>query len=190
MIVIYQFYSIIKCFIKKITNGVSICCSTSSSVWNISVYFFLFEGFVLGFQWFSHSGGLGAHPASSARCPRGAVSLVVTRAYFANEARIDRKITGKSSSFDLVWVLWGLQQARDHSEPVWCSSLDFEKGIFFQRFTCLVQAASCSFSHEEWPERMSHIAGFRPTLTNFPFFTHVGESGSVERRVGKLLERR
>ena len=43
--------------------------------------------------------------ASPSHSLLGSLSMVVTRAYPANEARIGRKITGKSSSFDLVWVL-------------------------------------------------------------------------------------
>ena len=48
----------------------------------------------------------------------GSLNMVVTHVYLTNEARIGRKMTGKSSSFDLVWVLWGFGQAREHSEPI------------------------------------------------------------------------
>ena len=65
----------------------------------------------------------------------GSLSTVVARAYFTNEARTGRKITGKSSSFDPAWVLWGLEQTRDHSEPIPCRYLDLEKKLsFFKDF--------------------------------------------------------
>ena len=59
--------------------------------------------------------------------------MVVTRAYLTNEARIGRKITGKSSSFDLVWDLWGFGQARDHSEPIPRRGIDFQKKQGFSK---------------------------------------------------------
>ena len=65
----------------------------------------------------------------------GSLSMVVTRAYLANEARIGRKITGKSFSFDPVWVLWGLEQARDHSEPILCQNPDSKNLVFFKDFS-------------------------------------------------------
>ena len=55
-------------------------------------------------------------------------------AYLADEARIGRKMTGESYSFDPVCVLWGLEQARDHSEPIPCRYLDLEKMSFFKDF--------------------------------------------------------
>ena len=67
----------------------------------------------------------------------GSLSMVAKSAYLADEARIGRKITGKSSSFDLVWVLWGLEQARDHSELIDRGNLDLKKVIFFSKFQCL-----------------------------------------------------
>ena len=75
--------------------------------------------------------------ASPSHSLLGSLSMVVTRAYITNEARIGRKTTGKSSSFDLVWVLRGLEQVRDHSESILCQNPDSENRIFFTIFQCL-----------------------------------------------------
>ena len=63
------------------------------------------------------------------------LSVVVNSAYHINEARIGRKMTGESSSIDPVWVLWGLEQARGHSEPIPCRILDSKKRAFFYNFS-------------------------------------------------------
>ena len=60
------------------------------------------------------------------------LSMVLRRAYHINEARIGRKMTGRSSSFILVWVWWGLEQARDHSGPIPRRHLDLKKWQFFK----------------------------------------------------------
>ena len=57
----------------------------------------------------------------------GSLNMVVTPIYLTNEARIGRKMTGKSCSFVPVWVLWGFGQARDHSGLIPRRTIDSEK---------------------------------------------------------------
>ena len=115
-------------------RGVRWSRSTPQYFWKIFsrseiMIFIIFHDFHLFWRHFDHFATLGSPSHGQWR----SLSIVLTRAYLTNEARIGRKITGKSSSFDLVWVLWELEQARDHSEPIPRRPLDFPKNYLFSK---------------------------------------------------------
>ena len=68
---------------------------------------------------------------------KGDVNYKQFQLYLVNGARISRKITGKSSSFVLVPVLWWFEHFGDHSEPIPRRSIDFKKVAIFSKISVL-----------------------------------------------------